>query len=103
MVSKLSKHQDPIATVLSSVVGVLGALGLVERLGLTGDQVAEIMGFAMAIIAAIRTVFERRKFEELEDLRAHKIMTTAPDPVRSPPGNVEGEIEDDPTSPLEEG
>lgn len=67
---RLSRHQDPIAVVLSSVVGILGALGLIERAGLTGDQVAEILGFAVAIVASIRTVVERRKHREVEDLRA---------------------------------
>lgn len=73
----LSKHQDPIAVVLSSVVGMLGALGLIERAGLTADQVAQLMGFAMAILAAVRTPFERKRHREMEDLRREDVIHRA--------------------------
>jgi hypothetical protein len=93
---RLSKHQDPIAVVLSSVVGILGALGLIERAGLTADQVAQIVGFAVAIGASIRTVFERRRLAELEDLRA-----TVQTHERRAAGEVDDTVDSDTTDRID--
>lgn len=114
MVGKLQQHQDPIGVVLSSVVGVLGVFGVLSALGLTADDVAELLGFAMAGVAALRTRSERRKHSEVQDLRdrlefqltasdetkrraARQYMEGAhdpDDPVRSPPAHVEDDTPD---------
>lgn len=89
---RIQKHQDPVAVVLSSVVGILGSVGLIDRLGLTADQVAQVLGFTLAIVAAVRTIFQRRMVNELEELRASKA---------SPPPSAMETVEGDTTDRLD--
>jgi len=45
---KLEKAADPVALVVSALVGVAGALGAWERLGLGADAVAELLAGLLA-------------------------------------------------------
>lgn len=51
---------DPVAAIVSAAVAILGVLGVVDRLGLSGDDVAVITGAVMTIAATVRTVWPGR-------------------------------------------
>ena len=45
---------DASAALVSALVAVLGATGVVSKLGLTGDQVATILASLLGLAAAVR-------------------------------------------------
>jgi hypothetical protein len=54
-----TKSLDPSAALVSSLVMLAGFLGLMERWGLTADDVAALLGAAMTVAAILRRPLER--------------------------------------------
>lgn len=52
---------DPIAAVVGAVIMILANTGVMERLGLTADQVANIGGAVITIAATLRSVLRPRR------------------------------------------
>lgn len=77
---------DPIAVVIGAVITVLGTLGIVDKLGLTPDEVTQLGGALVTIAAGIRTILVHR------GNRRHAEERAAPEPVAN-----------DNTTPIETG
>ncbi len=60
MPGKLEKAADPVALVVSALVGVAGALGAWEKLGLGADAVAELLAGLLALAAGLRMAWRHR-------------------------------------------
>jgi hypothetical protein len=52
---------DPIAAVVGAVIMILANTGVMERLNLTADQVANIGGAVITIAATIRTFMRQQR------------------------------------------
>ncbi|MBP7292422.1 MAG: hypothetical protein KBB21_37685 [Nannocystaceae bacterium] len=52
---------DEVAAAIHAIVVVLGAAGLIDRLGLTPDQVAVLISGAMVIAGIVRAVWLRTR------------------------------------------
>lgn len=78
---KALNMSDPAGTIVSSLVGLAGTLGLLSKLDLSADELAAILGWLAAVAAAARTLMERRRrARHVEEVAVAKSQAGAPVP-----------------------
>ncbi len=85
--SGVLKASDPLAMLIAGVFLVAANAGLVDLLGLTAAQVAEIQSGILMVAAAVRWYLESRNAEsvralsESREAKAHRVGLLKPQPV----------------------
>jgi hypothetical protein len=58
-IPSITVHPDPIAAVIGAVIVILANTGVIQRLGLTADEVSTIGGACVTLAATLRATMRR--------------------------------------------
>ena len=53
-----------VAALIAALVGLAGSTGILARLDLTADQLAEILGWSFAVVALIYSYVSRQEIKQ---------------------------------------